>query len=85
MNKAISQIIQNKTVLIIAHRLPSIVNADQIIVMKKGKIDGIGKHEDLLKNNANIRSYGTLATASHTWKIKTKEVNSYAETAIQNH
>ncbi|MFQ6793265.1 MAG: ABC transporter ATP-binding protein [Thomasclavelia sp.] len=85
MNQAISQIIQNKTVIVIAHRLPSIVNADQIIVMKKGKIDGIGKHEDLLKNNAEYQKLWNAATASHAWKIETKEEKFYAETAIQNH
>ena len=42
---------EGKTAIIVAHRLSTIKNADQIIVMKDGKIAEIGKHEDLIKNN----------------------------------
>ena len=37
MNEAIAQVIRGKTVLVIAHRLPSIVNADQICVLGPGE------------------------------------------------
>ena len=52
IQKAFSALIKNKTVLVIAHRLSSITNADQILVFDKGKIVSKGKHEDLLKNSA---------------------------------
>ena len=39
------------TRIVIAHRLDTVVNADKIVVLKDGKILGIGKHEDLMKNN----------------------------------
>ncbi|WP_417886036.1 ABC transporter ATP-binding protein [Zunongwangia sp.] len=52
IQKAFSTLIKNKTVLVIAHRLSSITNADQILVFDKGKIVSKGKHEDLLKNSA---------------------------------
>ena len=42
---------EGKTAIIVAHRLSTIKNADQIVVMKDGKIAEIGKHEDLIKNN----------------------------------
>ena len=38
------------TVFIVAQRISTIMNADKIIVLDKGKIVGIGKHEDLMKN-----------------------------------
>ncbi len=41
---------QNSAVLIIAQRVSTIVNADQIIVLDDGKIVGIGKHDDLIKS-----------------------------------
>ena len=41
---------KESTVLIVAQRISTILNADQIIVLDKGKIVGIGKHDDLLKN-----------------------------------
>ena len=41
---------KGKTIIIVAQRINTIMNADQIIVMDEGKIVGIGKHEELLKN-----------------------------------
>lgn len=44
---------ETKTVVIIAHRLSTVKNADQIIVLKNGQIVEIGKHEQLVKNKGN--------------------------------
>ena len=41
---------QNKTVIIIAQRINTILNADQIIVLEEGKIAGKGTHKELMKN-----------------------------------
>ncbi len=41
---------KGKTIIIVAQRINTIINADQIIVMDEGKIVGIGKHEELLEN-----------------------------------
>ena len=49
IQKATQKITQNKTSLIIAHRLATIKNADRIIVMEKGQIVEIGTHSELLK------------------------------------
>lgn len=53
IQKAISLIQKERTCFIIAHRLSTIVNADKIVVMKKGKIIEQGKHEELL----NLKGY----------------------------
>jgi ATP-binding cassette subfamily B protein len=45
--------LKGRTVLIIAHRLSTVKNADQIIVLKKGKIVEIGNHQQLVNNNAD--------------------------------
>ena len=42
---------KNKTVIIVAQRINTILNADQIIVLEDGKVVGNGTHEELLKNN----------------------------------
>ena len=42
---------QDKTVIIVAQRINTILNADQIIVLEDGKVVGKGTHEELLKNN----------------------------------
>ena len=43
--------IPNTTKIIIAQRVASVEDSDQIIVMKNGKIYGVGKHDELIKNN----------------------------------
>jgi ATP-binding cassette subfamily B protein len=49
----LQQFFKGKTVLIIAHRLSTVKNADQIVVLKKGKIVEIGNHQQLVKNKAD--------------------------------
>ena len=44
---------KNKTVVIVAHRLSTVKNADQIVVLENGTIAEIGTHEQLVKNKAN--------------------------------
>lgn len=52
IRKAFKETIPNTTKLIISQRVSSVQEADKIIVMNDGKIDGIGTHEELLKSNA---------------------------------
>ena len=46
---------QNKTVIIVAQRISTILNADKIIVLEEGKMVGKGTHEELMKNNETYR------------------------------
>ena len=55
LREELSQITKDKTVIIVAQRISTILNADQIIVLEEGKVVGIGKHEDLMKNNETYR------------------------------
>ena len=55
---ALDVLMQNKTTIIIAHRLSTVVNADRIIVMDKGRIIASGKHQELM---INCRLYRELA------------------------
>lgn len=61
---ALDQLMQNKTTLIIAHRLATVINADRIVVMDKGQIVAIGKHQDLVKTNALYREFAELQLVS---------------------
>ena len=51
VQKAIEEVMKNRTSIIIAHRLSTIKNVDKIIVVDNGKIVEIGKHNDLIKSN----------------------------------
>ena len=48
---AISEVFKDKTVLVIAHRLSTVVNANQIIVMHDGSIEAVGTHKQLCKSS----------------------------------
>src|SRR5690606_8159617 len=49
---ALSSLVKNKTVIMIAHRLYTVTNADQIIVLQAGKIVEHGTHQQLLNNRS---------------------------------
>ena len=55
IRKAFATEIPNTTKIIIAQRISSVQNADRIIVMEDGEINGFGTHEELLKNNEVYR------------------------------
>lgn len=71
MNKAIAEVIKGKTVIVIAHRLHSIVNADQICVLKEGNIAGVGTHADLLKDCPEYQKLWKSAEDSMQWHVTT--------------
>lgn len=50
MREAIDAVAQNRTLVVIAHRLSTVVDSDQIIVLEHGKVIGIGTHSELVKS-----------------------------------
>lgn len=72
MQMALKELIKNKTVLIIAHRLITIKNANKIEVINNGKIDAEGTHDQLLQNSAVYSAMWEAYTLSSDWQI-TKE------------
>ena len=55
VQQAIEQLMKDRTVLVIAHRLSTVVNADKIVVLKDGKIVEIGTHNELLRQKGQYR------------------------------
>ncbi|WP_214782623.1 MULTISPECIES: ABC transporter ATP-binding protein [unclassified Exiguobacterium] len=52
VQEALDRLMVGRTTLVIAHRLSTVRHADQIVVLEDGRISGIGKHEQLLNENA---------------------------------
>lgn len=50
MREAIDAVAQNRTLVVIAHRLSTVVDSDQIIVLERGQVVGIGTHSELVKS-----------------------------------
>ena len=55
LREALAKRTKNKTCIIVAQRISTILNADQIIVLDDGKVVGKGTHEELMKNNETYR------------------------------
>ena len=55
LREALAEKTENKTVIIVAQRISTILNADKIIVLEEGKIVGEGTHEELLQNNETYK------------------------------
>ena len=55
LREALAEKTENKTVIIVAQRISTILNADKIIVLEEGKIVGQGTHEELLQNNETYK------------------------------
>ena len=51
IQESLNNLIKNKTVIIISHRMKSIENADKIVVLENGKVESEGKHEELLQKS----------------------------------
>lgn len=70
MEAAISEVVRGKTLLVIAHRLPSVKNADQICVMSKGKIIATGRHEELIVGCEEYQKLWNASIDSANWKVE---------------
>jgi subfamily B ATP-binding cassette protein MsbA len=63
VQKALEALEENRTCIIIAHRLSTIQNADQIVVMKEGKIVELGSHQELLARAGEYSKLQSLSRA----------------------
>ena len=70
MNAAISEVIRGKTVLIIAHRLHTVIGADQIVVLDNGNVEAQGTHEELLKTSPVYQRLWAAAQQSIGWEVR---------------
>ena len=67
---ALSELIKEKTGVVIAHRLRTVVNADQILVLKDGKLEEAGTHEKLMGKNGLYKQLYQIQQESSEWKFR---------------
>ena len=70
VQKAIGQLVRNKTVIMIAHRLKTVEHADQILVVNEGRIEETGTHRELLERNGLYARLWHLQNRSKEWSLK---------------
>ncbi len=66
---AISELTKNKTIIMIAHRLKTVRNADQILVVDEGKIVQQGTHDELMEEEGIYRNFVEQRNLAVSWKL----------------
>lgn len=69
LQKAIERLTQDKTVIMIAHRLKTIRNADQILVLHDGRIEQRGNHEELMRSGGLYRDLVDARATAESWRL----------------
>ena len=69
LKDAIESLIEDKTVIMIAHRLKTIRNSDQILVLNNGEIEERGTHEVLIQNEGLYKDLVNAKYISESWKL----------------
>ena len=68
--EALAELVKDKTVIMIAHRLGTIKNAQQILVLSEGQIVERGTHESLMKKEGVYRKMFSIFDEVRSWKMK---------------
>ena len=73
LQAAIAELTKDKTILMIAHRLSTVRNADQILVLDKGRIVQRGTHRELMEEQGLYRRFIQTREAAIGWNLRRKE------------
>lgn len=68
--EAVRTLAAHKTLLVIAHRLSTVVSADQIIVLEDGGITELGTHDDLVEAGGTYASFWERRVLAHGWRLE---------------
>lgn len=73
LQKAMEELTRDKTILMIAHRLKTVRNADQILVLNQGSIVQRGNHEDLIQQKGYYADFIQGRQKAAGWKLKAED------------
>jgi len=71
VQQAIGRLTVGRTVLVVAHRLATVMQADTIAVLADGRLDGVGRHDVLLRDSPVYRRLWDAQTSSRDWALRT--------------
>lgn len=67
---ALNDLLKDKTVIVIAHKLETIKSSDQIIVMDKGSIENVGTHKELMKSSSIYKKFIEQREKATQWRVE---------------
>ncbi len=65
LQAALKEVMKDRTTLVIAHRLSTVLSADNIVVLEKGRVVDQGKHEDLIKRGGLYKQYWEIQAGGY--------------------
>lgn len=71
IQKAIDRLVHGRTVIIIAHRLKTVRNADRIVVLDNGRIEEQGPHDEFLSRNGLYARMWKRQQEANEWRLAT--------------
>lgn len=74
LQRSLSELTKNKTLIVIAHRLSTIRRADTILLVERGEIKVAGTHDELLSQEKLYQTMWDMHTRSKNWGVSNKEV-----------
>lgn len=70
VQKAIDTLIKGRTVIVIAHKLKTVMNADRIVVLEDGRLKEQGAHDELMRQQGLYAHLWTIQERSAGWTVK---------------
>ena len=69
LQQAINDLVKNKTLIVIAHRLSTVRDADQILVIDKGKLVQAGRHQELIETEGIYQKFWNIRQNAKNWRV----------------